>query len=267
MLVDYHWHTTRCGHASGTMQEYLNVARAKGLTEVGFADHIPMYWLKSNKIDPELAMSTTELPEYLAEVELLRRTNLDINIKLGLEVDFIPGHEATAKKILTALPLDYVLGSVHYLNDWGFDNPHLIHHYQEWDLLELYHCYFEQIRAAASSGLFDIIAHPDLIKKFGYRPQKEITEIYRQTARVFADSEVCVEINTAGLRVPAQEIYPSLAFLKLLHRYKVPVTTGSDAHKPEHVGQGFKEALQLLELAGYREITIFNKRQKSYCKI
>lgn len=267
MLVDYHWHTARCGHASGTMQQYIAVARQLGLTEVGFADHIPMYWLPIDERDPEVAMHPDELPSYIEEVQQLQRSNPDINIKLGLEVDFIPGHEDAAKKILNPWPLDYVLGSVHYLDGWGFDNPDYIDRYQEWDLLELYQHYFNYVCHAAVSGLFDIMAHTDLIKKFGYRPQAELIPLYQKVARTFAESGVCVELNTAGLRVPAKEIYPAVELLKLLYKYNVPVTMGSDAHNPQQVGQGLDVALQLLKSVGYQKITIFNKRKREYLTI
>lgn len=267
MLIDYHWHTARCGHASGTMQEYIDAARKIGLTEVGFADHIPLYWLPKEERDPEYAMADADLPRYIKEVQDLQQQNLDISIKLGLEVDFIPGHENKAKEIIKDLPLDYVLGSIHYLDGWSFDNPDYIDQYQKWDIVELYQRYFEQVCTAASSGLFDIIAHTDLIKKFGYRPPGELTSIYQRTAQIFAQSGVCVELNTAGLRVPAKEIYPAVGLLKLLYQYQVPVTIGSDAHNPAQVGQGLNEAKQLLKAVGYDRITIFKQRTREYIKL
>ncbi|MEG6616419.1 histidinol-phosphatase HisJ family protein [Peptococcaceae bacterium 1198_IL3148] len=264
MLVDYHWHTARCGHASGTMQQYIDAARQMGLIEVGFADHIPLYWLPEAERDPEYAMGITELPQYIKDVQARQQSNPDISIKLGLEVDFIPGYQEKAREIITNLPLDYVLGSVHYLEGWSFDHPDYIERYQEWDLMELYHSYFEQVCNAATSGLFDIIAHTDLIKKFGYRPQGPLTGLYQNTARVFAQSGVCVELNTAGLRAPAKEIYPAIDLLRLLYQYKVPVTMGTDAHNPTQVGQGLDEAWQLLKAVGYDKITVFKQRKREY---
>lgn len=267
LLFDYHIHTVRCGHAVGTMQQYIDAARNLGLKEIGFSDHIPMYWLPVDKRSSDLAMSANELRQYIEEVYYLQKINSDLNIKLGIEVDFIPGHEKTAKQILDNLPLDYILGSIHYIDDWGFDNPEFMHIYAQWDLMDLYERYFNNLCKAAASGLFDIIAHPDLIKKFGFRPLEDVAVFYEKAARIFGENGVCVEINTAGLRVPAREIYPSYEFLKLMHKYDVPITVGSDAHRPEHVGYGFQEAFDLIKSVGYRYVVLFNKRNKMEVKI
>ncbi|WP_031513403.1 histidinol-phosphatase HisJ family protein [Desulfofalx alkaliphila] len=267
MPVDYHLHTARCGHASGTMEEYLKVAVDKGITEVGFADHIPIYWLPPEQRDGGLAMASEELPAYVVEVNNLQEIYPQLNIKLGLEVDYIPGHLHTARQLIKSLPLDYVLGSVHYVEGWGFDNPDLIGEYKKWDLTELYHKYFELVRQAAASGLFDIIAHTDLIKKFGYRPNMDLKPIYRKLASTFRECGVCVEVNTAGLRVPAGECYPCIELLQMLYRYGVPVTTGSDAHKPEQVGEGLDLAINLIKSVGYTKITVFKNRKRRYIEI
>lgn len=267
MIPDYHWHTDRCGHATGKMAEYVAEARKRGLVEVGFADHVPMYWLPVEERDPGLAMTWEELPVYTGEVLELRRVNPDLNIRLGLEADFIPGLEKELREILELYPLDYVIGSVHYLDGWGFDNPDLIHEYDRRDINKIYRQYFSQLCDAARSGLFDIIAHPDLIKKFGHRPQVPPLELYRQAARAFAEAGVCMEINTAGLRSPAGEVYPSRDFLKQCLELGVPVTLGSDAHKPEQVGAGFDQAVELLQEVGYREIAIFEGRKRKMVKM
>ncbi|MTI81417.1 MAG: histidinol-phosphatase HisJ family protein [Firmicutes bacterium] len=267
MLIDYHLHTARCGHASGTMQQYIDAARQVGLTEVGIADHIPMYWLPSEKRDPEVAMTDKELTGYIVEVQQLQQANLDITIKLGLEVDYIPGHEKAAEEIISSLPLDYVLGSVHYLDGWGFDNPEYMHKFDQWNLYELYQHYFDTVCQGAKSGLFNIMAHTDLIKKFGHRPNWDLSPLYEQVASTFAESAVSVELNTAGLRYPALEQYPSKELLKVLYKHKVPVTMGSDAHNPQQVGQDIKIARQMLIEVGYKEIATFSNRQIKYCSL
>lgn len=256
-LPDYHIHTARCGHAGGEMYQYVEQAMKLGLREIGFADHIPMYWLEENERDPSLAMPPERLPEYVAEVEKLRSYYRGITIKLGLEVDFIPGYEGEARRVLDAYPFDYVLGSVHYIDGWGFDNPACIEEYQNHDIDELYRRYFQLVQQAARSGLFNVMAHPDLIKKFGYRPKGDLRGLYAETAGVFAESGVCIEINTAGLRAPVEEIYPALEFLHACQKHGVPVTAGSDAHAPEQVGRGFDLARSLLVRAGYTGVVLF----------
>ncbi len=267
MIPDYHWHTARCGHASGSMSEYVMEAQRQGLIEVGFADHIPMYWLPEGRRDSGLAMAGEEFPFYVQRVLALRETTPVLEIRLGVEADFIPGSEGDLKSILSAYPFDYVIGSVHYIDGWGYDNPDLMHEYEKRNLDELYALYFEQLCAAARSGLFDIIAHPDLIKKFGHRLAKQPLDLYRKAALAFAEAGVCVELNTAGLRMPAAEIYPAREFLAQCRKKGVPVTTGSDAHQPEQVGWGFKLALELLKDAGYSEVALFRERNRTFTRI
>jgi len=267
LLPDYHIHTARCGHAAGRMDEYIAQALALGLKEIGFADHIPMYWLSEGDRDPELAMPECDLGNYVAEVERLRASYSGITIRLGIEVDYIPGHENKARRILERYPFDYVLGSVHYVDGWGFDNPALIHRYENCDLDDLYRKYFRLVQQAAQSGLFDIMAHPDLIKKFGFRPRCDLQELYDETARAFAEAGVCAEVNTAGLRVPVGEIYPAESFLQTCRNNGVPVTTGSDAHLPNQVGHGFDRAFDLLTRVNCDEIVFLNKRKKVLKKL
>lgn len=264
MPVDYHIHTHRCGHAEGELSSYLAVARARGLQEIGFADHIPLYFLPRHARDASLAMPEEELPAYVHEIEALRATCPGITVRLGIEADYIPGQEEKLARILAAYPFDYVIGSVHYLDGWGFDNPEQLAGYEGRDPDELYRSYFALLQQAAAAGLFDIMAHPDLIKKFGCRPATDPAPLYETTAAVFARAGVCVEVNTAGLRAPAGEIYPAPAFLYACHRYGVPATIGSDAHHPEQVGAGLDDAVALLKEAGYRSVAIFSRRRRHF---
>ena len=261
-LPDYHIHTARCGHARGTVAEYIEQAIAKGLPAIGFADHLPMYWLSERDRDPGIAMHMKELAGYMEEIEHNRKHHADLEIMLGIEADFIPGYEKELSVLLDSFPFDYVLGSVHFIDGWGFDNPDYLAEYEHKDIDELYEKYFTLVQQAATSGLFDIIAHPDLIKKFGFRSVKDLTAIYEATVRICAQEGVALEVNTAGLRVPAQEIYPSLALLKLCKKSGVRISTGSDAHEPHLVGYAFDQAKHLLQAAGYEDLFIIKGRDR-----
>ncbi|MCL6634536.1 MAG: histidinol-phosphatase [Peptococcaceae bacterium] len=266
-LCDYHLHTSLCGHAEGGMEEYLAAAERAGLTEVGFADHLPQYFLPPGEREPGLGMSEDELPRYVEKVLRLAAKGGPVRVKLGIEADYVPGCEETLARLLESYPFDYVLGSVHYVDGWGFDNPDLMDGYAGRDIDGLYRQYFALVQAAARSGLFDIMAHPDLIKKFGFRPGRELTALYEETAQVFAGAGVCVEVNTAGLRVPAGEIYPAPDFLVACRRRGVPVTFGSDAHRPEQVGYRLREALLLAGGAGYERTARFTGRRMELVRL
>jgi histidinol-phosphatase (PHP family) len=262
-LADYHVHTRRCGHATGKTAEYVQKARHKGLREIGFTDHIPQYFLPEKVRDSSLAMGEGELGAYVAEVLALGAGCGDITVKLGIEADYSPGHEGALKAILEGYPFDYVLGSVHYINGWGFDNPVHIDGYAGKDIDALYGVYFELVQRMAASGLFDVVAHPDLVKKFGYRPHGDVVPLYKRTVRSIAAADMAVEVNTAGLRQPAREIYPAPAFLAICFEYGVPVVLGSDAHRPDDVGRDFEAVAALLRRVGYRETASFEGRRRS----
>jgi histidinol-phosphatase (PHP family) len=259
-LVDYHMHTVRCGHAEGRMEEYAARAVEMGLREIGFSDHFPML----HREDTTLSMGLDELPLYVREVEELRERFPQLSIRLGIEVDYLPGYEARQSSMLAEHPFDYIMGSLHFVDGWGFDDPRNLDGYKGRDLLELWQRYFELLGDAAESGLFDVLAHPDLIKKFGFRPEVDVSNLYRTCLDRVADAGVAVEVSTAGLRKPVGEIYPSEEFLRLCYERGIAVTLGSDAHHPREVGDRFEEALRLLRRVGYEEAAVFDARHKAY---
>lgn len=263
LLVDYHLHTKRCGHASGEMQEFIDKALSLGLSEIGFSDHLPLL----NLVDRTLAMSWDELPFYLADVAKVRDGNKDIKIKLGIEVDFLPRYRVQLANIIENYDFDYVLGSVHFLDGWGIDDRRDIFNYESYDIGDLYERYFTQLRLAAESGLFDILAHPDLIKKYNFKPEHSLTETYKKTAEVIAKAGIAIEVSSAGLRKPVKEIYPSQEFLNICAQAAIPITIGSDAHSPQDVGRDFQRLLDSLTTAGYDKIATYSQRQRTMLTI
>jgi len=262
MLVDYHLHTYFSGHARGELEEYVKVAKEKGLAEIGFADHLPLYFLPENKRERELAMTSEELSFYFQKVKQIQNSYPELPIKLGLEADFIPDKEKELEDILSQWELDYVLGSVHFIGDWGFDQSRYLSEFRKREINKVYQQYFHLIQEASLSGEFDILSHLDLIKKFDFRPTEDITDLLRETVATIRKADVCVEINTSGLRKPVQEIYPERQLLSLCYEYGVPITLGSDAHQPEEVGKDFDQALCLAQEVGYRELVVFSRRQR-----
>jgi histidinol-phosphatase (PHP family) len=259
-LVDYHVHTARCGHAEGRLEDYVARAMEVGLREIGFSDHLPLLHM----VDASLSMSLEELPLYVGEVIDLRGVFPDIMIRLGIEADYIPETARQLPSLLAAYPFDYVTGAVHFVDGWGFDDPRNLGGYEGRDLLSLWERYFELLGDAAESGLFDILAHPDLIKKFGFRPGEDVSHLYATCLDRVARSGIAVEVSTAGLRKPVGEIYPSEDFLRLCREREIPVALGSDAHRPREVGQDFEQALRLLRRVGYEEIAAFKGRERTF---
>jgi histidinol-phosphatase (PHP family) len=250
-LPDYHTHTARCGHAVGGPAEYVAAAKAAGLLAIGIADHLPLL----PEPDPALSMQACELGDYVAEV-LELKARFPGFVLLGIEADYRPETVDQVGALLEAWPFDYVIGSVHHLGDWGFDHPAHLEEFAVRQIDQVWAEYFELVGAAADSGLFSILGHLDLVKKFGHRATRSLDpELDRLLPRV-ARSGVAVEINTAGLRKPVGEIYPSLDILRRLHNAGVPITFGSDAHQPEEVGRDFAGAVTLACSAGYTTFAV-----------
>ena len=267
-LVDYHVHTARCGHATGAMERYVEHAIEAGLSELGFSDHLFMYWLPPERRDPELAMAEWEHEFYIEDVERCRsRYAADISLRLSTEADFIPGHERELEAILGRYDWDYVIGSVHFLDDWGFDDVRYLSRFDAWDLDALYARYFEVVGCSAETGLFDTIGHADLVKKFGHRAAVDQSEAYARLASRFARAGVCVEVNTAGLRRPVGEIYPHPDLLRACRAAGVSVTLGSDAHAPNEVAEDLAAACHLVRSVGYEHYVKYAARRRTEVRL
>jgi len=255
---DYHMHTPLCGHAKGEPSEYVKHGIKVGLKEMGFSDHAP---LVSHR-DLKITMDFDQLPLYHTMIEDVRKQFAkEMTIKIALEADFIAGYEDKTKKIIEAYPYDYIIGSVHFIKTWGFDDPAERNTWKAKDVNQVYHDYYELLRQSARSKMFDIIGHCDLVKKFGHRATEDMIDEVKATAKVFKETGVAIEINTAGLRKPIKEIYPSLDCLKIYAKAGVPLTFGSDAHAPVQVGKDFDKAVDLAKAAGYSEYLIFKQRK------
>lgn len=256
MIHDYHMHTPLCMHAVGEPEEYAARAIERGIGEIGFSDHCPM----PPDYDPDFRMRADQYPEYVAMVERCRKAFPALPIKLGLEADFHPGTEAFVRDVVARYPFDYVIGSVHYLGSWGFDNPELVHLYESKDIHELYRQYYELVVQLAETRLYDIVGHPDVIKKFGHRPAQDYEPLERRALQAIAKAGMALDVNTAGLRRPAKEIYPSPRILKGAREMGIGITFGSDAHEPNHVGESFVEAIALAKSAGFTHFRRYERR-------
>ncbi len=258
--ADYHLHTPLCRHASGEPAEYAARALALGLEEIGFSDHSPM---QRDDFD-NWRMRLDQLDEYVERVRRAQRDFPNLIIRLALEVDFLPGHQDWIRDLAARHPWDYFIGSVHYVSDsWAVDNPEDLAKWKDHDAFEVWSVYFERLGEAAESGLFDIIGHADLPKKFNIYPARDGTPLFERFLDRAAKTNVAVELNTAGLRKDCREIYPSRAFLELAARRRMPITFGSDAHAPGEVGGDFAAAVALARAVGFTRWRRFAARKSA----
>lgn len=262
--ADYHTHTPLCRHARGEPVELAAQALKLGLAELGFSDHSPM----PNDDFDTWRMKASELEQYVEKVERARREYPGLQIKLALEVDYLPGYEDWIRDLARRYPWDYFIGSVHYISPaWAIDDPTQLSEWKNHDPFEVWGAYFERLTMAAESKLFDIIGHADLCKKFCFYPKQDCTPLFSSFLDAASRNRVAIEINTAGLRKKCGEMYPSAKILDLAARAGVAITFGSDAHAPDEVGLNLAEAVQLARAAGYTHCVRFDKRSKETVKI
>jgi histidinol-phosphatase (PHP family) len=208
-------------------------------------------------------MRLADLDAYVAQVRQAQADHPRLIIRLALEVDYLPGHEPWIRELAARHPWDYFIGSVHYVSDtWDIDNPAKLSEWNQRDPFEVWSLYFERLTQAAASGLFDIIGHADLPKKFGHRPARDCSGLEEPFLRAARAHQCAVELNTAGLRKECREIYPGRELLQRAFQQGVPITFGSDAHAPEEVGMNFAEAVQLARETGYHQGCRFAARQR-----
>ena len=274
MLTDYHVHL-RPDEPSTTAERYFTPANAeryrmaaseRGIAELGVSEHVYRF---------EQALDVWKHPFWQANA----REDLDgycefvreqTDLRLGIEADFVPGGEDRMASLLQARDFDYVIGSVHFLRDEAVD----MEDYSVWGKTrspeEIWRRYFETLGEAARSGLFDVLAHPDLVKVWGAdrpRPEGDLRRYYELAIDGIAESQIAVEVSTAGLRKRAQEIYPAPAFLEMCLEAGAPVALSSDAHRPEDVGADYEQALELLAAAGVEELSVFERRERQLQRI
>jgi len=253
--IDLHNHTTLCNHAEGTPRKYILEAIKKGITTFGFSDHAPM------DFDPEYRMKFEEMPLYKQMIrDVQKEFEGKIEILFAYEVDYLQEH--LDERVLNA-DVDYLIGSVHFVNKWGFDNPEFIGKYDEMDIDEIWQNYFNEVEAMAKTKMFDIVGHLDLIKVFKFLPSKSITQIAMPSMQAIKEADMTLEINGAGYRKPIAEAYPSRELLELAFSLDIPITFASDAHKPEQVGLFTEKTHALAKAVGYKECATYKKRQRS----
>jgi histidinol-phosphatase (PHP family) len=251
MNPDYHIHTALCGHATGEAREYVERAVLLGMTEMGFADHLPLSMYEQ----PGYAMRRQDIDGYVRTVhDLAKEYAADIRILLGVEVDYFDETVEADAALLQKYPFDYTIGSVHFVGaGFGFDHPDNRASFVRFGIDEVYRASYEKVTKAASTGLFDIIGHLDLPKKHGHRPQDPEGVAAAAVAALAAirRAGAAIELNTSGWRKPVGEAYPAPSLLAQAAGLGIPLAFGSDAHQPEDVGSEFTRAAALARECGY----------------
>lgn len=260
--IDYHTHHERCGHAKGSLQDYIEQAIAKGMTQLGLSDHMPLIHVDRDTYYPEVTMALEELPRYVEEAfELQAQYASQLDIRVGMEADYIEGFEESIQRLIESYPWDYIIGSVHFLGTWDLSDFRQQHEWAGKDIREVYEQYYDAICKAARSGMYDYIGHIDMIKRFGVVPEQSTADLETMALRAIQEAGIATELNTAGWRSDAKEQYPKREMLEQAYKLGIPLTIGSDAHTPLLIGKHFHEADQLLREVGYTKLATFKQRK------
>jgi len=269
VLTDYHVHLRPDDEGTAAAdyftpanaERFREAASERGIAELGVSEHVHRFaqsldvwahpWWRENARD--------DLDAYCAFVRE------ETDLRLGIEADFVPGREDRMASLLEAREWDYILGSVHFLRDEAVDMRGDWDVWRSGDPDKVWRRYFETLGEAARSGMFDILAHPDLVKVWGADapvPDGDLRRFYELAMDGIADSDVAVEVSTAGLRKPVGEVYPAAAFLEMCLEAGRPVALSSDAHVPEDIGHGYDEAVRWLADLGVTELAVFEARER-----
>jgi histidinol-phosphatase (PHP family) len=267
VLTDYHVHLRTDAidasvaeyHTEANVRRYRDAASSRGIAELGVAEHVYRFAqaLELWRHPFWASYAHDDLDEYCAFV----REHTDL--RLGIECDYVPGAEESTQELLRARDFDFVVGSVHFITDGAVD----MDEYGVWGAGEsaeaIWERYFHAIAGAARSGLFDVLAHPDLVKYWGSArpsPHGELDRYYEPAIDAIAESGIAVEVSTAGLRKPVGELYPATGFLRMCLDVGAPIALSSDAHTPADIGAGYEHALAVLQELGAHELCVFERR-------
>jgi histidinol-phosphatase (PHP family) len=271
MLTDYHVHlrpddpgTDAASYfTAGNAERYRETATERGVTELGVSEHVHRFTAALDVWQHPFwrASAVDDLDAYVGFVRE------ETDLKLGIEADYIHGREDRMGNLLEAHEWDYVVGSVHFLGDhavdWDAEAVDIWRYEMSAD--RIWKRYFEALAESALTGLFDIIAHPDLVKIWGSArpvPSKDLRFYYEPAVEAMLESGVAMEVSTAGLRKPVGEIYPARGFVEMAVDAGVPIALSSDAHKPEHLAFGYEKAVEFLSGCGVRELAVFERRER-----
>ncbi len=255
LLYESHCHTPLCKHAHGEPVEYAAEALARGLKGIIFTCHCPL----PDRISHAVRMAPEQYDHYIELVAAAREHFTGrLDVRLGLESDYYPGVEPWLEKLHARAPLHHVLGSVHP------QVPDYRARFFHGNWFEYQQLYFDHLARSAETGLYDTLAHPDLIKNESpteWHFERILPFIERALDRIAATG-VAMELNTSGANKAIREINPSPSILRLMHARGIPVVLGADAHRPTRVADGYANALLTLQEAGYTEINFFLDRRR-----
>ncbi|MCL7749841.1 histidinol-phosphatase [Halalkalibacter alkaliphilus] len=260
---DLHTHNQMCGHAIGTIEDYVKAAIEKELKMIGISDHAPYFHSEEDHPKPGITMAKSHFNRYVNEVLRLKEEYADqIEVLLGIESDFFPQHSTVYKQFLDEYPFDYLIGSVHFVDEISIFRKGRWEGLSNEEKVKTKERYYHLIEQSASSDMFDILGHIDAMKGFYPEFSNIQVEAIDKTLQVIGEYEKVIEINTSGKTKDCGGWYPADEILERALYFNVGVTFGSDAHDPDRVGDEFEEVQKRLKEIGFKELHYFRNREK-----
>ncbi|MBD8070291.1 histidinol-phosphatase [Bacillus sp. PS06] len=264
MLTDYHNHLERGTLTLDYMKQFTDEAKRKGIEHFGISEHAYHFYQTKNILRNPWVDERRyyDMKDY---VDLFKQAwNEHMNVKMSIEMDYTPGKHKEMKDFIDSYDFDYVIGSIHWVDDFGID---LAEYRKEWerrDLYDTYEKYYDQVITLAQSNLFDIVGHLDLVKIFNYIPNDEefLLQQFDRATTALSNSKTCVEISTAGLRKHIGQLYPDPRLLQMCFDKGIPIVLSSDAHVPGDVGADYDKAIDLAKSVGYQTLMTFEKGER-----
>ncbi|WP_349407607.1 histidinol-phosphatase [Pseudalkalibacillus sp. SCS-8] len=264
MLTDYHNHLENGSLTLDYLKQFTQSAEAKGIEHFGISEHAYHFYQTADILSNPWVDERRyyDMRDYVALFEDAWRQ--DIDVRMSIEMDYTPGKHKEMETFIKQYDFDYVIGSIHWVDDFGIDLAEFKDEWTRRDLHETYRSYFDQVVTLAQSDLFDIIGHIDLVKIFKHIPENRefLLEQYDRATDALKDSKTCIEISTAGLRKPVKQLYPDKELLKMAYHKGIPIVLSSDAHFPQHVGYAYDEAVEFARSVGYRTLMTFEKGKR-----
>lgn len=260
-VTDYHVHVERGPYSQAWLDEFVAQATKQGVTDLGISEHAYRFHQTKHLLwNPWVARKKTEDLDVYLDMLLSARAR-GVNVKIGIEMDYMPENGADMKQFLAKYPFDYAIGSVHWLGGFGFDLDEMREQWNAGNVEEIHNTYFSILEQMIQERPVDIIGHADVIKVFGFHAPRVATRWYKRLTPLIKKSGMAVEISTAGWRKPVKEIYPAPEWIALLVEAAVPLVLSSDAHRPEDVGAGYPQAIDLLRALGVTRLHTLKARQ------
>jgi histidinol-phosphatase (PHP family) len=258
--VSYHNHTT-WSDGKSSIAEMVEAGRKAGLKEIGVSDH---FALAEGNPNFRWALPTNSLDRYISEVRAAAASTKGIHVRLGLEVDYFPETVHQVREQLSSFEFDYLIGSVHFVKEFAIDlNSKPWEGISQEERNNVWRSYWRLLGEAAQSGIFDVLGHFDLPKKYKFHPTIDLSAEACEVLDAVAAADMAIEINTSGWDKPVGEAYPSLRYLREANRRKIPLLISADAHSAAEITRHFNRARELAAEAGYTELVRFERRQRS----